>query len=102
MRPRPVVTSKFGIVLIGPPAVGKGTQAARLRAEFELAHIATGDLLREHRARGTDLGRDPATYMAQWQLDRRARGRDGAGTDAADAGAFSSTASPARFNRPGP
>jgi adenylate kinase len=68
MHPRPVVTSKLGIVLIGTPGVGKGTQAARLRAEFDLAHIATGDLLREHRARRTDLGRDAAAYMARGQL----------------------------------
>jgi adenylate kinase len=67
-HPRPVVTTKLGIVLIGPPGVGKGTQAARLRAEFDLAHIATGDLLREHHARRTDLGRDAAAYMAQGQL----------------------------------
>lgn len=39
MHPRQVVTSELGIVLIGPPSVGKATQAARLRAEFDLAHI---------------------------------------------------------------
>lgn len=44
------------IVLFGPPGVGKGTQAARLCARFELAHISTGDMLRENVARQTPLG----------------------------------------------
>jgi adenylate kinase len=39
-----------------------------LRDEFGLAHIATGDLLREHRAQGTELGREAATYMSDGRL----------------------------------
>lgn len=58
----------LGLVLIGPPGVGKGTQAARLRDEFELTHIATGDLLREHRARGTELGRQASEHMTAGRL----------------------------------
>src|SRR2546423_15129547 len=58
----------LGLVLIGPPGVGKGTQAARLRDEFELAHIATGDLLREHRAGDTELGRQASEYMTAGRL----------------------------------
>ena len=60
--------AEFGLVLIGPPGVGKGTQAAQLRGEFGLAHIATGDLLREHRAQGTELGREAAAYMSDGRL----------------------------------
>src|SRR5688572_17082569 len=60
--------TSIGLVLIGPPGVGKGTQAARLREEFELAHIATGDLLREHRAQETALGRQAAEYMTSGAL----------------------------------
>src|SRR6478735_7680298 len=60
--------AEFGLVLIGPPGVGKGTQAAQLRDEFGLAHIATGDLLREHRARDTALGRAATTYMSDGRL----------------------------------
>jgi adenylate kinase len=60
--------ASLGLVLIGPPGVGKGTQAARLRDEFELAHIATGDLLREHRARDTELGRQASEYMTAGRL----------------------------------
>jgi adenylate kinase len=58
----------MGLVLIGPPGVGKGTQAARLREEFELTHIATGDLLREHRAFDTELGRQASAYMTTGRL----------------------------------
>jgi adenylate kinase len=57
------MSPQLGVILIGPPGVGKGTQAARLRDEFDLAHIATGDLLREHQARGTQLGRRASEYM---------------------------------------
>jgi adenylate kinase len=45
------------IVLIGPPGVGKGTQAARLSAYFGVPAISTGDLFREHVRTGSDLGR---------------------------------------------
>jgi adenylate kinase len=60
--------TELGLVLIGPPGVGKGTQAAKLRDEFGLTHIATGDLLREHRARDTELGRQAAERMNAGKL----------------------------------
>ena len=59
---------QLGLILIGPPGVGKGTQAARLREEFDLAHIATGDLLRRHRAEDTALGREASGYMSTGRL----------------------------------
>lgn len=59
---------QLGLVLIGPPGVGKGTQAARLREEFELTHIATGELLRDHRAEDTALGREASGYMSTGRL----------------------------------
>ena len=62
------MTAEIGLVLIGPPGVGKGTQAAQLRKEFQLVHIATGDLLREHRARDTALGRQASEYMTAGRL----------------------------------
>lgn len=62
------MTAAMSLVLIGPPGVGKGTQAARLREEFELTHIATGDLLREHRAHDTALGRQASEYMTTGRL----------------------------------
>lgn len=44
------------ILLIGPPGVGKGTQAKALMAEFGIPQISTGDLLREHLQKKTELG----------------------------------------------
>ncbi len=44
------------ILLIGPPGVGKGTQAKLLMADFGIPQISTGDLLREHRRNRTALG----------------------------------------------
>jgi adenylate kinase len=43
--------------MIAPPGAGKGTQGALIAAHFDIPHIATGDLLRDHVARRTDLGR---------------------------------------------
>ncbi len=45
------------IVLLGPPGAGKGTQGQALAAEFDIPHIATGDIIREHIVRGTEFGR---------------------------------------------
>jgi adenylate kinase len=55
--------SELNLILLGPPGAGKGTQAARLRDDFDLAYIATGDLLREHVGDGTELGRQAKEYM---------------------------------------
>ncbi|GAA4261820.1 adenylate kinase [Dactylosporangium darangshiense] len=44
------------LLLIAPPGAGKGTQGSRIAAHFGIPHIAIGDLLRSHVARGTDLG----------------------------------------------
>ena len=56
------------IALLGPPGSGKGTQAARLRDQLGFATLATGDLLREARAAGTDLGRRASEYMDRGEL----------------------------------
>jgi adenylate kinase len=60
--------NELNLVLLGPPGAGKGTQAARLRDDFDLRYIATGDLLRAHRANETDLGLRAARYMAEGRL----------------------------------
>jgi adenylate kinase len=56
------------VALLGPPGSGKGTQAARLRDEAGFATVATGDLLREARRAGTELGRRAAEYMDRGEL----------------------------------
>jgi adenylate kinase len=60
--------SELNLILLGPPGAGKGTQAARLREDFDLAYIATGDLLREHVKDQTDLGREAKGYMDDGKL----------------------------------
>jgi adenylate kinase len=51
------------IVLLGPPGAGKGTQAKRLAERYSLAIIGTGDIFRDHVARGTPLGLQAKEYM---------------------------------------
>jgi adenylate kinase len=52
------------LVLLGPPGAGKGTQAAHLRDEYGIAHLSTGDMLREAVAAGSDVGKQAETVMA--------------------------------------
>ncbi len=60
--------SELNLILLGPPGAGKGTQAQRLRKDFALPYIATGDLLRDHRERGTELGVAASEYMNNGEL----------------------------------
>jgi adenylate kinase len=56
------------LVLLGPPGVGKGTQAVRLADELDGAHVSTGDLLRAARREGTPLGKKAQAYMDAGEL----------------------------------
>jgi adenylate kinase len=56
------------LILLGPPGAGKGTQAERLKADFALAHISTGDMLRAQVAKGTELGVEAKKYMNAGEL----------------------------------
>jgi adenylate kinase len=56
------------IVLLGPPASGKGTQAARLKEMLDLPHVASGDLFRENLKNETDLGQKAKVYMDRGEL----------------------------------
>jgi adenylate kinase len=56
------------IVLLGPPGVGKGTQAKTLSERTGLAHISSGDLFRENIKNQTELGKLAQTYMTRGEL----------------------------------
>ena len=56
------------VVLLGPPAAGKGTQARRITDRFGGVHIDTGDILRSNAERGTELGRRARQYMERGEL----------------------------------
>lgn len=58
----------YNLVVFGAPGSGKGTQSARLIDEYGLYHISTGELLRDHIARGTELGRVADEYISQGHL----------------------------------
>jgi adenylate kinase len=56
------------VVLLGPPGVGKGTQAERLCEELELPHISSGELFRENIKGGTPLGKQAQSYIDRGEL----------------------------------
>jgi adenylate kinase len=56
------------VLMIAPPGAGKGTQGALIAAHFNIPHIATGDLLRDHVARQTELGRAVKRHLDQGGL----------------------------------
>jgi adenylate kinase len=54
--------------MIAPPGAGKGTQGALIAAHFNIPHIATGELLRDHVARQTALGQSVQAYLDRGEL----------------------------------
>ncbi len=58
----------LNIVIFGAPGSGKGTQSARLIDKYGLYHISTGELLRDHIRRGTELGRTADAFISKGQL----------------------------------
>ncbi len=56
------------IVLLGPPGAGKGTQCKRIVEKYKLVHLSSGDILRGHRANGTELGKKAAEFMDAGKL----------------------------------
>ena len=49
---------ELNLILFGPPGAGKGTQAARLQGDFQLAFISTGEMLRANVSDETGLGKE--------------------------------------------
>lgn len=58
----------MNLILLGPPGAGKGTQADRLREDFGLPHISTGNILRAQVAEETELGKQAKGYMDAGEL----------------------------------
>lgn len=58
----------LNLVLFGAPGSGKGTQSAKLIDQFGLFHISTGEVLRDHIARGTELGKIAEKYISKGHL----------------------------------
>lgn len=58
----------IGLILLGPPGAGKGTQAVGLSKELGIPHISTGDMLREAVSSGREVGLRAKQYMDAGQL----------------------------------
>jgi len=56
------------VVLLGPPGAGKGTQARALAARLRVPHLSTGEMFRDHVARGTELGARAKAIMEAGDL----------------------------------
>ena len=56
------------VLMVAPPGAGKGTQGALIAAHFDIPHISTGELLRDHVARQTALGQAIQAYLDRGEL----------------------------------
>jgi adenylate kinase len=56
------------VLMIAPPGAGKGTQGALIATHFDIPHVATGDLLRDHVARQSELGRAVQEHLDRGEL----------------------------------
>ncbi len=63
-----MVDNPLDLVLLGPVGAGKGTQARRISSAYRIPHIASGDLLRSHRAQNDELGQQARNYMDRGAL----------------------------------
>jgi len=58
----------LNLLVLGPQGAGKGTQAKRISAEYEIPHVATGDMFRSEVAADSELGREVGAIMARGDL----------------------------------
>lgn len=56
------------LILLGPPGVGKGTQAKKLEEKFDLVHVSTGDIFRNNIKNETDLGKEVKEIISKGKL----------------------------------
>lgn len=56
------------IIMLGAPGAGKGTQAKKIAAKYQIPHISTGDIFRANIKNGTELGNKAKSYMEQGLL----------------------------------
>jgi adenylate kinase len=63
-----VAKPKMNVIMVGPPGAGKGTQGPKIRDDLCICHLATGDMLREAVAKGTELGKKAKDVMARGEL----------------------------------
>lgn len=62
------INSMLNIVLFGPPGAGKGTQAERIKNQYSLIHLSTGDIFRNNIKESTDLGLMAKEFMDKGEL----------------------------------
>ena len=60
--------SQFNLILLGPPGAGKGTQAGRIVADYDIPHVSTGDILRAAVKNQTQMGLEAKKYMDAGEL----------------------------------
>ena len=68
LEQRPVAKLDRAVIFLGPPGSGKGTQAIMLAGKYGVPHLSTGDMLREHVAKGTPLGLKAKPIMERGEL----------------------------------
>lgn len=60
--------NELNLILLGPPGAGKGTQAERLQADFDVPYYATGEILRSAVREASELGREASRFMERGDL----------------------------------
>lgn len=58
----------FRAVIMGPPGAGKGTISRKVTEEFAMKHLSSGDLLRSHIEKRTDVGKEAQDYITKGRM----------------------------------